>query len=142
MIREDFITPMSGMQAIKPMQFWGSGKTNVENDESEMSFGDTLRSKIQNVKDLEQKSLASAYDISMGNTEDIESAMIDATKASVAIETAVQVTTRAVNAYKEIIQMQIDKGRKAAVYPVSESEWLDMGQLSELEKMRERLYGR
>ncbi|MBR3024157.1 MAG: flagellar hook-basal body complex protein FliE [Oscillospiraceae bacterium] len=107
MIREDFITPMSGMQAIKPMQFWGSGKTNVENDESEMSFGDTLRSKIQNVKDLEQKSLASAYDISMGNTEDIESAMIDATKASVAIETAVQVTTRAVNAYKEIIQMQI-----------------------------------
>ena len=107
MIREDFITPMSGMQAIKPMQSWGSGKTNVENDESEMSFGDTLRSKIQNVKDLEQKSLASAYDISMGNTEDIESAMIDATKASVAIETAVQVTTRAVNAYKEIIQMQI-----------------------------------
>ena len=98
---------MSGMQAIEPMQSWGSGKTNVENDESEMSFGDTLRSKIQNVKDLEQKSLASAYDISMGNTEDIESAMIDATKASVAIETAVQVTTRAVNAYKEIIQMQI-----------------------------------
>ncbi len=107
MIREDFITPMSGMQAIKPMHAWGSGKTNAENDESEMSFGDTLRSKIQNVKDLEQKSLASAYDISMGNTEDIESAMIDATKASVAIETAVQVTTRAVNAYKEIIQMQI-----------------------------------
>lgn len=107
MVREDFITLMSGMQAIKPMQSWGSGKTNVENDESEMSFGDTLRSKIQNVKDLEQKSLASAYDISMGNTEDIESAMIDATKASVAIETAVQVTTRAVNAYKEIIQMQI-----------------------------------
>ena len=44
--------------------------------------------------------------------------------------------------FPEIIQMQIDKGRKAAVYPVSESEWLDMGQLSELEKMRERLYGR
>ena len=44
--------------------------------------------------------------------------------------------------FPEIIQMQIDKGRKAAAYPVSESEWLDMGQLSELEKMRERLYGR
>jgi len=33
--------------------------------------------------------------------------MIDAAKASVAIETTVQLTTRAVNAYKEIIQMQI-----------------------------------
>ena len=44
--------------------------------------------------------------------------------------------------FPEIIQMQINKGKKAAAYPVSESEWLDMGQISELEKMRERLYGR
>ncbi|MBQ1401793.1 MAG: nucleotidyltransferase, partial [Oscillospiraceae bacterium] len=44
--------------------------------------------------------------------------------------------------FPEVIQAQLDHGRKAAVFPVSESEWLDMGQLSELEKMRERLYGR
>ena len=74
---------------------------------SSLSFSETLRQKIQNVKDLEQKSLDSAYAVSMGQTEDIEGAMIDATKASVAIETAVQITTRAVNAYKEIVQMQI-----------------------------------
>ena len=44
--------------------------------------------------------------------------------------------------FPEIIQMEKEKGRKTAVYPVSESEWLDMGQMSELEKMRERLYGK
>ena len=44
--------------------------------------------------------------------------------------------------FPEIIQREIEKGCKAAAYPVSESEWLDMGQLSELEKMRERLYGK
>ncbi len=44
--------------------------------------------------------------------------------------------------FPEIIQQQMDKGRRAAAFPVSESEWLDMGQLSELEKMRERLYGK
>ena len=33
--------------------------------------------------------------------------MIDATKASTAIETTVQLTTRAVNAYKEIMSMQV-----------------------------------
>ena len=44
--------------------------------------------------------------------------------------------------FPEIIQVEIEKGCKAAAYPVSESEWLDMGQLSELEKMRERLYGK
>ena len=44
--------------------------------------------------------------------------------------------------FPEVIQMQMDRGRKTAAFPVSESEWLDMGQLSELEKMRERLYGK
>ena len=44
--------------------------------------------------------------------------------------------------FPEVIQAQLNRGKKAAAFPVSESEWLDMGQLSELEKMRERLYGR
>lgn len=41
--------------------------------------------------------------------------------------------------FPDIIEKQRQKGRKVAVYPVSEDEWLDMGQMTELEKMRERL---
>ncbi|MDO5444348.1 MAG: sugar phosphate nucleotidyltransferase [Eubacteriales bacterium] len=40
--------------------------------------------------------------------------------------------------FPEIILGQKEKGRRTAVYPVNESEWLDMGQIPELEKMRER----
>ncbi|MBQ9901994.1 MAG: NTP transferase domain-containing protein [Clostridia bacterium] len=43
--------------------------------------------------------------------------------------------------FPDIVEQQRQKGNKVAVFPVSESEWLDMGQLSELEKMRTRLYG-
>lgn len=43
--------------------------------------------------------------------------------------------------FPDIIEKQRAKHRKVAIYPVSESDWLDMGQLSELEKMRIRLYG-
>lgn len=43
--------------------------------------------------------------------------------------------------FPDIIEKQREKGKNVAVYPVSESEWLDMGQLPELEKMRFRLYG-
>lgn len=43
--------------------------------------------------------------------------------------------------FPDIIEQQMAKGKKVAVYPVSENEWLDMGQLSELEKMRVKLYG-
>lgn len=42
--------------------------------------------------------------------------------------------------FPEIIEMQRQRGNKVAVYPVSEEEWMDMGQLTELEDMRQRLY--
>ena len=43
--------------------------------------------------------------------------------------------------FPDIIEMERKKGRKVAAFPVSESDWMDMGQLPELEKMRIRLYG-
>ena len=43
--------------------------------------------------------------------------------------------------FPDIIENERTKGKKVAIYPVSENEWLDMGQLSELEKMRIKLYG-
>lgn len=41
--------------------------------------------------------------------------------------------------FPEIIEMQRQKGNKVAVYPVSEEDWMDMGQLAELEKTERRL---
>ena len=43
--------------------------------------------------------------------------------------------------FPDVIKMEKEKGRKIGVYTVEEDEWLDMGQMSELEKMRIRLYG-
>ena len=43
--------------------------------------------------------------------------------------------------FPDIVEKERILDRKVAIYPVSESDWLDMGQLSELEKMRKRLYG-
>lgn len=43
--------------------------------------------------------------------------------------------------FPDIIELERQKGKKVAVFPVSENDWMDMGQLSELEKMRVKLYG-
>ncbi len=43
--------------------------------------------------------------------------------------------------FPDIIERQKQKGNRVAVYPVSENDWMDMGQISELEKMRVKLYG-
>lgn len=39
----------------------------------------------------------------------------------------------------EVLQTCIDKGLKVGMYPVSEDNWMDMGQMDELQKMTEKL---
>ena len=43
--------------------------------------------------------------------------------------------------FPDVVEMERKKGRRVAVFPVSENDWMDMGQLPELEKMRKKLYG-
>lgn len=43
--------------------------------------------------------------------------------------------------FPDIVSRVKEAGKKVAVFPVSENDWMDMGQLSELEKMRVKLYG-
>lgn len=43
--------------------------------------------------------------------------------------------------FPDIVERERQKGKKVAVFPVSENDWMDMGQLPELEKMRIKLYG-
>lgn len=43
--------------------------------------------------------------------------------------------------FPDIVEKERQEGKRVAVFPVSENDWMDMGQLPELEKMRARLYG-
>jgi len=43
--------------------------------------------------------------------------------------------------FPDVIKIEKEKGKKIGVFTVEEDEWLDMGQIPELEKMRIRLYG-
>ncbi len=43
--------------------------------------------------------------------------------------------------FPDIIEIERKRGKKVAVFPVSENDWMDMGQIPELEKMRIKLYG-
>ena len=43
--------------------------------------------------------------------------------------------------FPDIVEIERQKGKRVAVFPVSENDWMDMGQIPELEKMRIKLYG-
>lgn len=42
--------------------------------------------------------------------------------------------------FPDIIEKYKNLGYKIGVYPISENSWMDMGEIEEMEKMRERLY--
>lgn len=102
-----FIVPLTEISSISPSFITPVKTVAEEKKDDTVSFGDILKSKIQNVKNLEEKSLQNAYDIAAGNSNDIEMAMMDASRAQTAIEMTVQLTTRAVNAYKDILNIQV-----------------------------------
>jgi len=43
--------------------------------------------------------------------------------------------------FPDVVEKMGAAGENTFCYPISEKDWMDMGQLSELEKMRERIYG-
>lgn len=43
--------------------------------------------------------------------------------------------------FPDIVDREKEKGSRVAVFPISENDWMDMGQIPELEKMRMKLYG-
>lgn len=106
-----FIVPLTEMSSINPLESISKIKPseiNMNNDnDKEESFSDTLKNAINGVKELEMKSQQDSYDLAMGKTDDLEGIMIQSAKATTAIEVTTQIVTRAVNSYKEIIQMQI-----------------------------------
>lgn len=105
-----FIVPLSSISPLSAGNEITSAKGGVADTQEGgvvESFGAALKNALQEVRELEEASNQASYDLAMGLTDDVERVMIAASKASTAIEMTVQLTTRAVNAYKDIISMQI-----------------------------------
>ena len=98
----EFITPLT---PYKTMEEISSG-TNTVNTGGQ-SFENALEDAVNGVRELENKSNSDAYNRSVGKTDDLTSVMLSSVKAQTAIQTATQITTRAVNTYREIMQMNI-----------------------------------
>ena len=99
------ITPLEPLKTIEPLA--ERGTRLLKTDNSGQSFEQRLESAINNVRELEEASNKASYDLAVGNTDDLNSVMLAATKAQIAIQMTTQITTRAVNTYREIMQMNI-----------------------------------
>lgn len=99
----------AAIEPIKPMSFQKSIETaqDSENGASAVPFADMLKDAINTYTEAKQTSEADGNILAVGDANDLAQIQINAMKASVALSTTVQLTSRAVNAYKEIMQLQV-----------------------------------
>jgi flagellar hook-basal body complex protein FliE len=97
----DAITSISGTpQGIRPVKTTGSGQGDV-------SFKDMLLDAINGVNQLQRESDAITEDFIAGRTDSIHDVMIAGTKASLALDFMIEVRNKIMDAYQEIMRMQV-----------------------------------
>ncbi|MCB0368880.1 MAG: flagellar hook-basal body complex protein FliE [Bdellovibrionales bacterium] len=71
------------------------------------SFSDTLNDAIYHVNQLQKASDKADQDLATGKTDNVADVMIAAEKADIALRVMVQVRNKIIDAYNEIMKMQV-----------------------------------
>nr|WP_091772195.1 flagellar hook-basal body complex protein FliE [Piscibacillus halophilus] len=70
-------------------------------------FAQALKDAVNNVNEMQQVSDQKTNALVSGEIDDLHEVMIASQKASVSLQTATQMQSKAIDAYKEIMRMQI-----------------------------------
>lgn len=74
---------------------------------AEVSFGEYLNSALLKVSDLDNQSDQLKQDFALGKTDNISEVLIASEKASTALQFTMQIRNKILDAYSEIMRMQI-----------------------------------
>ncbi len=83
-----------------------TGNNSTENVGGK-SFADTLNEAIGSVNQLQKESDEKIQELATGKTDDIAGVMIATEKADIALRAMVQVRNKIIDAYQEIMKMQV-----------------------------------
>lgn len=81
--------------------------TDISTGEKLPSFAETLKGAISNVNDLSLESASQQQKLATGETKNIPEVMIAAEKSSVAFKLLMQVRNKVIDAYQEVMKMQV-----------------------------------
>lgn len=101
-----FIVPISKLPSIGSLEQLGQVQPPEQKGTS-VPFADVLSEAMQATLETKAQSEADAFDLAMGNMDDLHTMQINSAKAAAAMEFTVELTTRAVNAYNEVMRMQV-----------------------------------
>ena len=99
------VNGIGGFNAVTPGAFSIKG---IENDnEQSLSFEDFLQDALNKVNDLQLQSDKLTNDFAAGKTDNIHQVMIAAEKADLALQFTMQIRNKILDAYNEIMRIQI-----------------------------------
>lgn len=96
--------------ALDVIQLNQAKSANQESDSQKgqvISFGDYLKNALNNVNQLQLDSQQIGVDFAAGKTDNIHEVMIAGEKADIALQLTMQIRNKVVDAYNEIMRMQI-----------------------------------
>lgn len=97
---------ISGLSSINTgIQVQSTGA--VRQTQEKVSFKDMLMNALSDVSSMEKESDAITEDFITGKTDNIHSVLIAAEKASIALDMVIEVRNKVLDAYNEIMRMQI-----------------------------------
>jgi flagellar hook-basal body complex protein FliE len=79
----------------------------ANDEENKPTFADMLSAAVHEVNGLQKDAEKKNIDLAAGRIEDLSEVMIAAEKAALALQLTVQVRNRVVEAYQEIMRMQM-----------------------------------
>lgn len=95
----------ASLSKIQPAQQITEQATSV--GEQGANFGDFLQNAIDEVNALQQQSAGIKEKLVTGSVDDLHQVMITAEKANMALQLTVQIRNKVVEAYQEIMRMQV-----------------------------------
>lgn len=78
-----------------------------QSEENGVSFSSVLKDAIDHSESLNTQSNEDLLNLLSGNTDDLSGLMVDSQKAEVAVSLTAAIRNKAMDAYKEVMEMQV-----------------------------------
>lgn len=100
---------INSISEVKQLMPNNIGLSSIEEQSKslEVSFGEYLNSALMKVTNLENQSDTLKEDFALGKTDNISEVLIAGEKANIAFQFTMQIRNKVVDAYSEIMRMQI-----------------------------------
>ena len=101
------IDPISRLRPVNSLNDVATVDIKPESGKSGVSFKGMLKDAVGEVNNLQKEADTLAVKLASGDVEDVHRAMIAMQKAKLALDLTIQVRNKVIDAYQEIMRMQV-----------------------------------